>query len=121
LVHAEIVDVSGVAQEDSCLYDQSREFRNDRSIVEGLPLARFVGPDGLILLLAFLDTGELPKHDVLELAKRVQVPGYEQTRELFQAAINSGAVTPVIGDRYYLQSEMKALLRWAMDESSRSR
>jgi hypothetical protein len=57
--------------------------------VEGLPLEGFVGPDGL-MLLAFLTEDELLKDDVLELAKRVQIPGYEQTRELFQGAINRG-------------------------------
>jgi hypothetical protein len=58
--------------------------------VEGLPLEGFVGPDGLMLLLAFLTEDELLKDDVLELAKRVQIPGYEQTRELFRGAINRG-------------------------------
>ena len=58
--------------------------------MEGLPLEGFVGPDGLMLLLAFLTEDELLKDDVLELAKRVQIPGYEQTRELFQGAINRG-------------------------------
>ena len=58
--------------------------------MEGLPLEGFVGPDGLMLLLAFLTEDELLKTDVLELAKRVQIPGYEQTRERFQGAINRG-------------------------------
>jgi hypothetical protein len=66
-------------------------------IVEGLPLERFVGSDGLMLLLWFLATGELPKDDVLELAKRVQIPGYELTRELFQEAMASRVVTPSPG------------------------
>jgi hypothetical protein len=96
-----------------CRYDCHREFRNDKSIVEGLPLERFVGPDGLMLLLSFLAIGEMPKDDVLELAKRVQIPGYEQTRELFQEAMEEGVVTPAIRERYYLQSELDALLRWS--------
>ena len=40
--------------ECGCQYDARREFRSDGSIVEGLPLERFFGPDGLMLLLAFL-------------------------------------------------------------------
>ena len=62
--------------------------------MEGLPLEGFVGPDGLMLLLAFLTEDELLKDDVLELAKRVQIPGYEQTRELFQGAIDRGLSHP---------------------------
>jgi hypothetical protein len=112
LVHGP-VGRSGAPGECGCRYDGRREFRNDRSIAEGLPLERFVGADGLMLLLAFLAADELPRNDVLELAKRVQIPGYEQTRELFQDAIAREAITPMIRDQYYLQSEIQALLRWA--------
>jgi hypothetical protein len=97
-------------REHGCQYDERREFRNDGSIVEGLSLERFVGPDGLMLLLSFLAAGEMPKDAVLELTKRVQIPGYEQTRELFDAAIHSGVVKPSISTGYYLQWEIQALL-----------
>jgi hypothetical protein len=39
--------------------------------VEGLPLERFVGPDGLMLLLSFIATGDMATNEVMELAKRV--------------------------------------------------
>ncbi|HZP64641.1 MAG TPA: hypothetical protein VFB28_14600 [Terriglobales bacterium] len=97
-------------KEHGCQYDERREFRTDRSIVEGLSLERFVGPDGLMLLLSFLAAGEMPKDAVLELTKRVQIPGYEQTRELFDAAIHNGVVKPSISTGYYLQWEIQALL-----------
>jgi len=93
-----------------CRYDAFDAFRNKRSVVEGLALERFIGPDGLMLLLSFLESGELPKEEVLELAKRVQIPGYEIVRELFPAAIASGVCTPFLGDGYYLQSEILELL-----------
>lgn len=104
LVHRSAV--SGMSRDTGCRYDFRREFLHDRSIVEGLPLERFVGPDGLMLLLSFLAVGELPKDDVLELTKRVQIPGYEQTHELFREAVEKGVMTPAISDGYYLQYEM---------------
>jgi hypothetical protein len=61
-----------------CCYDELREFRKDRSLVEGLQLERFVGPDGLMHLQSLIDEAEMPRADLLELAKRVQIPGYEQ-------------------------------------------
>jgi hypothetical protein len=94
-----------------CQYDWHREFQMDQSIVEGLSLERFVGSDGLMLLLSFFGAGEMPKDDLLELAKRVQIPGYEQARELFPEAIETGVLEPSIGDGYYLQSEIRTLLR----------
>jgi len=40
-----------------CRYDSLNEFRNGKTIVEGLPVERFVGPDGLMMLFSFLAAG----------------------------------------------------------------
>lgn len=104
-----------------CRYDFRQEFQRDGSIVEGLPLERFVGPDGLMLLLSFLAAGQMPKDDVLELAKRVQIPGYEQARELLQDAQHEGIITPAIADGYYLQLEIQGLLRCTSERTNRVR
>ncbi len=93
----------------SCRYDARRQFRKDRSIVEGLSLESFVGPDGLMLLLSFVATGEMPVGDILELAKRVQIPGYELIRDL-PRQVTHRFIAPSIGDGYYLQSEIQAVL-----------
>lgn len=42
---------------ESCRYDARTVFRNRRSVVEGLCLERFIGADGLILLLSLLSGG----------------------------------------------------------------
>jgi hypothetical protein len=101
----------------ACRYDARRQFRKDRSIVEGLPLDRFVGPDGLMLLLSFIAAGEMPVGEILELAKRVQIPGYELVRDLKRQMTYKVSV-PSIGDGYYLQSEIQAVL--ASYEESRA-
>ena len=101
----------------NCRYDPQTEFRRDRTLVEGLPLERFVGADGLMLLLSFLASGEMPKDEVLELTKRVQIPGYEMTHELFEA-IGSEIFTPSMMPGYYLQAEIRALLRWSSRSGS---
>jgi hypothetical protein len=67
-----------------CQYDQGYEFRKNHSLVEGISLERIVGADGLMLLLSWLAAGELPGDEVLDLTKRVQVPGYEQARDFFK-------------------------------------
>jgi hypothetical protein len=100
-------------QEPGCQYDYHREFRKDRSIVEGLSLESFVGVDGLMLLLSFIAADEMPEDEILELTKRVQIPGYEQTRELFHEATEQGVVAPSLREGYYLQSEIRVLQRWA--------
>ena len=66
----------------SCRYDPLKEFRSGRTIVEGLPLERLVGADGLMILLSLLADRELPYREILELIKRLQIPGYELVRNL---------------------------------------
>ena len=97
-----------------CQYDKRYEFKKGQKVVEGLSLGRFVGPDGLMLLLSLIAENELPTQEVLELAKRVQIPGYEQARDLFQEAILQGIIEPSIGTGFYLQSEIQALLQWSL-------
>ena len=92
-------------------YDARRELHDRRCLVKGLSLERFVGPDGLMLLLSFTAAGETPKDDTLELIKHVQIPGYEQASPYFQEAINRGLIVPSIGNGYFLQSEVRVLLR----------
>ena len=102
----------------NCRYNLHKVFQEHSYIVEGLPLARFVGADGLMLLLSLLATGEMHQADILELTKRLQIPGYEQVREMFPAPEAQGIVNPAIADRYYLQSEIHELLLRAQKRSA---
>jgi hypothetical protein len=111
LVHRGPVQQNG--REQACRYDQRKEFRNARTIVEGLPLERFVGPDGLMVMFSLLAAGNLPKGQLLELAKRTQIPGYEVARNLLQG-ISSDLVAPFLGRGYYLQWEIREMIAFAL-------
>ena len=95
---------------ESCRYDSLKVFQNRRSVVEGLCLERFIGADGLVLLLSLLAAGELPISEVIELAKRVQIPGYELARNLVRNRNLPQAPSPFLGYGCYLQSEIAELL-----------
>lgn len=95
-----------------CQYNPRNEFRRNRGIVEGLALDRFAGPDGLMLLLSMIDERELPLQELIELAKRVQIPGYEAV-ELIHDAVGEGVIAPCISPGFYLQCEIWDVLRWA--------
>jgi hypothetical protein len=113
LIHRGSVLPNGQGQ--TCRYDRLKEFRNSKTIVEGLPLERFVGPDGLMMLFSFLAAGNLPQEEILELAKRVQIPGYELTRSLLRESISSNVVTQFLGHGCYLQSEIREMIALALD------
>ena len=101
---------------ESCRYDARTVFRNRRSVVEGLSLERFVGPDGLILLLSLLAAGELPTAEVIELVKRVQIPGYELAGNLVGQGSLPQLLPPSLGHGCYLQAEITELVTRAMKD-----
>ena len=107
----------GRQKNHNCRYDPLEEFRSGKTIVEGLPLERLVGADGLMVLLSFLAEGELPHWEILELIKRVQIPGYELVRNLSPRGQHSKPLSPVLSHGYYLQSEIREMLGWANQTS----
>jgi hypothetical protein len=113
LVHRGSIQPNGRRQ--ACRYDSLKQFRNGKAIVEGLPLERFVGPDGLMMLFSFLAAGSFPRGEVLELAKRLQIPGYELSRSLLQESISSNVVGQFLGHECYLQSEIREMIALALD------
>jgi hypothetical protein len=54
-----------------------------------------------------------PVEELIELAKRVQIPGYEAVHELVHDAVIEGVVAPSIGSGFYLQCEIWDVLKWA--------
>ena len=104
-----------------CQYNPRDEFRKNRGIVEGLALDRFAGPDGLMLLLSMIAERELPAQDLIELAKRVQIPGYEAVHELVHDAVSEGVIAPSISSGFYLQCEIWDVLKWAKYRTSAQR
>jgi hypothetical protein len=112
LVHCGSIRLTG---KKSCRYDSVKEFRKGKTIVEGLPLERFVGPDGLMTLFSFLAAGNLPRGEILELAKRVQILGYERARGLLRESTSSNGVKQSLGHGCYLQSEIREMIALASD------
>ncbi len=101
-----------------CQYNPRDEFRRNRGIVEGLAFDRFAGPDGLMLLLSMIAECELPTQELIELAKRVQIPGYEAVHELVRDAVREGVIAPSISSGFYLQCEIWDVLKWAKCRTS---
>ncbi|MFZ0958282.1 MAG: hypothetical protein WAN60_18205 [Candidatus Sulfotelmatobacter sp.] len=56
---------------------------------------------------------ELPARELIELAKRVQIPGYEAVHELVHDAVSAGVIVPSISSGFYLQCEIWDVMKWA--------
>jgi hypothetical protein len=68
-----------------------------------------------MLLLSMIAERELPVQELIELAKRVQIPGYEAVHELVHDTVSEGVLTPSISSGSYLQCEIREVLKWAVN------
>ena len=66
-------------------------------------------------LLQMLGEEDHPKEDVLEMIKRLHIPGYEAARGHFDEAISEGYFEPNTPEGYYHQSEIEATLAFIKD------
>jgi hypothetical protein len=64
---------------------------------------------------------ELPLQELIELAKRVQIPGYEAAYDLVHDAVGEGVIAPCISSGFYLQCEIWNVLEWAKCRTSTKR
>ncbi|MGA2746159.1 MAG: hypothetical protein ABSE44_15790 [Candidatus Sulfotelmatobacter sp.] len=71
-----------------------------------------------MLLLSMIAERELPMLELIELAKRVQIPGYEAVYEVVHDAVREGVMAPSISAGFYLQCEIWDVLRWAKYRTS---
>lgn len=63
-----------------CQFDEQAEFHKDGGVLSDLPLEHFLGTEGLMLLLCKIDEGEIPTNQLVEMIKRLHIPGYEIDR-----------------------------------------
>lgn len=89
------------------------EYRRSGYSLADLALDRLMGPDGLMRLLFYAEEGRIPTAEVVELTKRLHVPGYEQARPYLEEDIEVGAVQPSIHPGVYSQDQIQQAMRYA--------
>lgn len=95
-------------QESKCQFDNhDRQF-----MVKDVPLDWFLGSDGLMSLLALIAEDRVTSEEVLEMIKRLHIPGYEHTRLHFDEAISEGVFEPNTLPGYYHVSNIRAVDEW---------
>lgn len=83
---------------------------SEKTILQDLELAKLLGADGLNLLISMIADRELPTEELLEMIKRLHIPGYEHARKHFSRAITEAIIDPNLPPGYYWQYEIKAVL-----------
>ena len=108
-----------VHKDKRCMYDTQQEFKRDQGTIQDENLKCFLGSDGLMLLLELLAEGNIPKEQVLEVIKRIHIPGYEIAHRHFDDAISEDVFEPNRKKGYYWQSDINAVITWLKQRDSR--
>lgn len=95
-----------------CQFNEQAEFAKDKMTVGDLHLTHFLSKDGLMDLLSMLVEGGLPQNEVIEMIKRLHIPGYEHARHHFDRAISEGVFEPNTLEGFYRQSNIEAVNEW---------
>jgi len=94
----------------SCQFDEAYEFANGEGIVAGRSLQEYIGPDGLMKLIADAADPVFQHIDMMEMISRIQVPSYDRTKGHFAKAMAEGVIESKLPKGYYSQEEIQAVL-----------
>jgi hypothetical protein len=94
-----------------CQYDGRTESVRDGGAIADDALTEFLGPDGLMQLLELLvEHGDVDA-GLLELIKRLHIPGYEHARRHFRWALTEGLIELSVAFGYWRQKDFRRILR----------
>lgn len=77
----------------------------------------YLGPNGLMKLLSMIYDEVVPTNELLEVIKRLHIPGYEEARHHFADAIAAGVYEPNTPPGFPHTNQIEAICRFANERS----
>ncbi len=99
--------------EPGCQFQQPIEDLRDGGSIADLPLKNFQGVDGLMQLLGMIEDKDLPTSELLEIIKRIHIPGYEHARRHFRPALRKEVITNDVPFGFWWQRDLQRVLEFA--------
>lgn len=82
-------------------------------------ITQFRGPDGLVQLLEMIAEEYVPTEELLEVIKRILIPGYEHARIHFKRALAARVITQDVASGFWWQRDIKKVLKFAAKNPDR--
>jgi hypothetical protein len=102
---------------DGCYYRRDALYKQTGASVSDMHMQKFLGPDGLMLLLSMSEDG-MPARETAAMVMRLHLPGYEAARGHFGKAVADGVIEPNLPKGFYWQYEIAKVLDWVAKGSS---
>ena len=100
-----------VHHEDHCMYDQHVMYKQKKSVSD-MHLDYYMGPDGLVNLLSYIDFDRVEKNsELVDIIRRLHVPYYEEARKYHPIAEAEGFFSGENEASRYLQNTSKHILK----------
>lgn len=93
-----------------CQFDSDSEYAKDGGAIADDSLTEFLGPDGLMQLLELLAEHGEPDPGIMELIKRLHIPGFEHARPHFRSALAEGLIESNVARGYWRQCDFRRIL-----------
>ncbi len=98
-----------------CQYKESSE---SGRLVQDLPLAEFVGYDGLIRFLDIVSEGRLPLTEILQMIQRIHIPGYDSAHPYFAEMESNGYISRRMNEGLYFMEQIEIVLDSIEEETT---
>ena len=110
LVHH--IMASPLKESESGCYFKEWELEETKGSMCDLSLQAFLGPDGLMRLLFYIPDRILPIREIVEMIKRLHVPGYEHARFHCKRVLDELEMEPYPVPGFYSQKQINAVLEY---------
>lgn len=105
--------------EEGCQFGEKAA---EQGKVSSLPLQYFLGTDGLMFMFSLISEGKIPREQLLEMAKRLHIRGYEEARGHFEKALDAGVIHQHWSPGFYSQEQIsKVLTHKGRDDTPKAR
>lgn len=98
------------APDGSCQFDEAKEFLKDQGTVGDRSLTDYIGPDGLMNLLEHAADPSFRDIDVMEMIKRIHIPGYDRAKGHFEVAVREEVIELNGPPGFYFQRQIQEVI-----------
>lgn len=100
-----------VHHDKKCMYDDKSLFAENK-LVSDMHLSSYIGPDGLISLLSYIESNRAKDNsELVEIIRRLHIPYYEEARKYHRVAEEDGYFSGENEVTRYLQSTSKYIIQ----------
>lgn len=99
-------------KEPDCKFDYTKEDNKDGGRIGDEHFEFYHSPNGLMTMLSWIADEKLPLAEIVEMIKRIHIPGYEEARLYIDEALSQGIIEQTSAKNFPSVNEIDYILDW---------